>query len=831
MKYRKLVFCAVLLTGAAFGQIVHSHEQMVVEGVATAVNAIEIDLPAGIPVTFETASVSAGGDPVLHILLSSTGREVAVDDNSAGGKAARIAFTPPVAGRYQVVVRARSQGTVGTCDILRNGAVLQRGAAFGGWQMELPNLRALEEVETIRLPGGAGPIHSLYVLKPGGLGIDLSVAGPRRASGGRWFAVDSASAGSRQVIVAVPPGSWPGRVRLVRNDVRLAGHDPDGDGLGTELENALGTCASATSIVRGFDCRRVADPRDTDGDGISDGWEVLGRSGYVDPVTKAVSHAYEMLPLWGADPLHKDVFFEVDFMLRQPGEPARRMSDTVARQFARLYQDEVAPLTAEQSARHAASLRNPDGRPGIHVHLDTGVDPTDPRDVTLFGNWGGHNAVPPVRQADGSYAGLQYSEAWKTNMWPSRRGIFLYMIPYAGGGGSTELNGVACTFGIDGAAGLAHECGHALGLNHSGPPAETGPVVDPTCNPNYPSLMNYTFLWSGAGFSDGAGGPPLNNAALREWNAVPAAETAYLNTLRTTFQYNVDTVNGHVDWNRDGLIAPAGTTVRAFANLMPGDGSGCGFTNNNYVPVGTAKSMRSPGLVRIGNRLYVFYIRNGALKYTYSTSDWNCPGPTEAGCPGATWSAEMDAGLAAGGVDAGRVRVAGREYLAVVAIDAGGRVVEKRMTMQGTSEVWTPWATIGSTSAAGEPSIAAIDGGLSAFVVYKGTDSQIRYHRFNAGAWGPGQVAVNAAGAAITSSTAASPAIVRAYLAVRPAVPELYGAFTDASGRLDIWWFNTGTTRWEPTGVLDARPDPLWGGPRWHGRPRAPLPNTRADFI
>ena len=51
-----------------------------------------------------------------------------------------------------------------------------------------------------------------------------------------------------------------------------------------------------------------AEVADTDGDGLCDGWEVLGikQATSLYPLSPATQ-----LPAWGADPLHKDVFVQV----------------------------------------------------------------------------------------------------------------------------------------------------------------------------------------------------------------------------------------------------------------------------------------------------------------------------------------------------------------------------------------------------------------------------------------------------------------------------------------------------------------------------------------
>ena len=70
----------------------------------------------------------------------------------------------------------------------------------------------------------------------------------------------------------------------VGNDI----DDRDGDGLTNEVEKRLGTNPNNP---------------DTDGDGLLDGWEVHGVNG-ID------------LPGKGASPLHKDIFVEMDYMVR-----------------------------------------------------------------------------------------------------------------------------------------------------------------------------------------------------------------------------------------------------------------------------------------------------------------------------------------------------------------------------------------------------------------------------------------------------------------------------------------------------------------------------------
>ncbi|CAA9295464.1 MAG: hypothetical protein AVDCRST_MAG93-4221 [uncultured Chloroflexia bacterium] len=767
-----------------------------VDGIATPLPEFRLNLTAGRAVTITTSAASTGSDPVLH-LLTTRGVQLAVDDNSGGGTNARLSYRPSVTMTVIVALRARTTGTAGTANLLINGAMWRPAVRFGGWQLQVQNLRANETIGTIRLPNGAGPSHIMYVLKADGLGVE------RWQSGGGVAGATSyrptVALGTRRLIIAVPSSGKSGPVRFFRNDTGLRAHDPDNDGLGTELETALGTCSNLTSVARNFECNRAADARDTDGDGISDGWEVLGR-GDVWP--------HQALPLWGANPLHKDLFVEVDFMLRAPGETAQRMSPTVARQFASVYQDEIGTTSALIKAYHGAVLVNPDGLAGVAVHMDTGVAPAMPADATLYGDWGGYTAVPPVQASDGSWGGVHPDVSWKTNMAAARRGIFRYALPYSSGGGSVALNSFTWAAGIHGAFTLAHESGHAMGLDHNGPPAPAG-VVDANCKPNYPSLMNYAYLDGTVGFADGLNTPVLNNAALREWRAVAPSNTAMLDKLQNAYRYYVDRTAGHVDWNRDGAFAPEGTTVRAYANLRPG--TSCEFTRQNAAPLPAAASTQSPAMARLSDRLYVFYSVLGQVRYNYSTSSWNCPVPASTPC--GTWNDWTAPGMdAQGGIDVERINGYTRTpQLLVVSIDHEGKLWQARLTRQRIGgfehETFsTPTLIPNSSPASGAPSLAVM-GSCDTYLTYKGTDNIIRYRRFTCtGGWEAEQQALTPGGTAIGTAPFSFPAITRVYLPHRPGEPGIYGAFPNVDGYLEIWWLDRTTGRWVKTNVLESTP-------------------------
>ncbi|MEU4408626.1 hypothetical protein AB0F88_29250 [Streptosporangium sp. NPDC023963] len=119
---------------------------------------------------------------------------------------------------------------------------------------------------------------------------------------------------------------------------------------------------------------RSTSDADADGDGLKDHWEIHGYDGD-DP-----DHRVDVnLPEMGADPRHKDIFLELDW---QEGQAPTHAGISAVRGAFDAAPADAGGLADELPNRRGipgiAAPPNPDGRPGITLHVDAGgrVDPT-----------------------------------------------------------------------------------------------------------------------------------------------------------------------------------------------------------------------------------------------------------------------------------------------------------------------------------------------------------------------------------------------------------------------------------------------------------------------
>lgn len=216
---------------------------------------------------------------------------------------------------------------------------------------------------------------------------------------------------------------------------------------------------------------------DSDGDGLLNSWETIGidvnRDGKIDLSLKAL----------GANPLHKDIFVEVDYM--QFHKPKSQAITNVINSFAK------------------ADVTNPDRRPGITLHVL--VNEQIPHQNTINGLSG----VAAIKNKWFGFA-IERASANAANIIAAKKlvlhyGLFVHSLAGGSWSGIGELPGNdfivslgSNVWGVDPVTGhrvgsleqqrgtFMHELGHNLNLRHGG-----GDNINR--KPNYLSVMNYLF--------------------------------------------------------------------------------------------------------------------------------------------------------------------------------------------------------------------------------------------------------------------------------------------------------------------------------------------------
>lgn len=320
-------------------------------------------------------------------------------------------------------------------------------------------------------------------------------------------------------------------------------------------------------------CTNWAGKPDNDCDGLADAWETTGydynNDGTVD------------LTFPGANPDHKDVYLEIDYM----------QIDTL-----KTHKPRPGVVPAVITAFANAPVSNPDTNAGINLHVTIDEPIPHQNSITM---WSAFDALKntwfgtPTEKNNGN-----------PNTIPAKDNTYHYALFIHQYNGLTS-SGLAEILGDDlivslGASGwqtnnghnvgsldqqkgtLMHELGHNFGLRHGG-------NVDENCKPNYLSVMSYSFQ-----FSDFVSNRPLdysrsqlnllNESKLIEQNGVSPASTP--SGLKTVYGPNSPRVSpplslplNPIDWDRDGN--PTETVSRNINNL--GTGSGCTSTLNTLI--------------------------------------------------------------------------------------------------------------------------------------------------------------------------------------------------------------------------------------------------------
>lgn len=315
-----------------------------------------------------------------------------------------------------------------------------------------------------------------------------------------------------------------------------------------------------TRNVASSECAAGARVLDTDGDGLPDQWEEEGYDANGDGIADV------NLPAMGADPLHKDVFVQLD-----------------ALQGLRLSQTAINKVT---TAFASAPVHNPDGEDGITLHVDNG--PTSVMDPATGATWGGLSRannigyIPSLGYFQGNNYNWDAFDSLKANLFPtSREPTFHYALSVNRFGNSSSSGisrGIgasdfivalgpacnpegACPGPVNWQAGtFMHELGHNLGLRHGG-------QDDVQYKPNYLSVMNYSFqftglLGGGMDYSRFSGSDllPLDEEHLNESLGFDTWLSGYKTLINCDFGFgqkawSVVKISGPVDFTCDGDLS------------------------------------------------------------------------------------------------------------------------------------------------------------------------------------------------------------------------------------------------------------------------------------
>ena len=254
--------------------------------------------------------------------------------------------------------------------------------------------------------------------------------------------------------------------------------------------------------------------KDRDADGLPDDWETseadIDDNGTVDLD----------LPAMGADPDHKDVFVEVDWLT---GEGTQIGPFTIGGFDAR--PSSVSANRAITSFNNWP-VPNPDGEQGIRLHLDAGSTTImNPKTGAKWGSLSRASAINNGKRVPDWSGWGQLDTFRNENVAKARRGVFHYVLFVDEIGCDKGLCTTGVSRGIPGhdlllakgdkgvrtdqqeAVTLAHELGHNLGLGHGGRARTDDPTSqDVNKKANYLSIMNYYYSNTGLVTTTGADG-------------------------------------------------------------------------------------------------------------------------------------------------------------------------------------------------------------------------------------------------------------------------------------------------------------------------------------
>jgi hypothetical protein len=295
---------------------------------------------------------------------------------------------------------------------------------------------------------------------------------------------------------------------------------------------------------------------DTDGDGLRDSWEANGYNSV-------------NLPALNANPFHKDVFLEVDWMADALGEFSHKPSTTV--------------VSGMKASFQGGKVINPDRKTGIFLHVDVSNSIPHAIEFTTTAGCGDLfsklETTKTANMAADRYPIYHY-QLWVHNLCTELTTTSGYAQAIPGDDSFVSLGGWTDQGVTNARIGTGlHELGHTLNLRHGYPTgastAGNGGSDDPY-TPNHLSIMSYLYQVVGL-IKNGNYGtfdyqrwdlPSLNESCLDETRGVGITSSLDLYGLYWItgdgFGHQNMTngsANGPVNWNSNGSSADTCASV------------------------------------------------------------------------------------------------------------------------------------------------------------------------------------------------------------------------------------------------------------------------------
>jgi hypothetical protein len=293
--------------------------------------------------------------------------------------------------------------------------------------------------------------------------------------------------------------------------------------------------------------------KDTDKDGLPDSWEADGYDHLSDGSIDVD------LPKLGANPFHKDLFLEIDWMSTGLDDH-HRPNDTVVNRMVNTFRK--------------GNVNNPDGVQGVALHVDRSNRIPHTQDVAATSGalWTAAEALKTANMAAARYK-THHWQLWAHDLTPGLGSVSGMAQGIPADDSIVSLGSWSSEGTTDARTGTGiHELGHTINLTHGSKPGVTagdGGIHDPY-KPNHISLMSYLYQTVGLAKNGSLGYwdfqrwnlPALDESCLDETAGVGSLAALDMYGLRWYYpagtlrqDLTAGSANGPVDWNASGVIA------------------------------------------------------------------------------------------------------------------------------------------------------------------------------------------------------------------------------------------------------------------------------------